>query len=201
MNYSALAEDVGALLDREAIEHAVLLGHSLGGKVAMWLALSAPSRVLALGIVDIAPVRYGPEFEAPTAALQALSLAELRNRKDAERRLSLRIQDPKVRGFLLQNLRRTDGGWEWRCNLQVIASALPVLRDFPNASAEPFPGPAWFIYGTGSSYVGAAQLPEIRTRFPLARLRAVPNAGHWVQADQPDAFVAALAPLLRVTRG
>jgi esterase len=197
MDYASLAADVGALLDAEGIAQALVAGHSLGGKVAMWLALEAPARIAALGVVDIAPVRYPPGFEALVTALAALPLADIAGREDADRRLREPIPDARVRGFLLQNLQRSEHGWRWRCNLDAIAQALPALRGFPDAAGRQFPGPAWFLYGTASAYVGQAQLPAIRTLFPLARLRAVPNAGHWVQTDQPDAFVAALRPLLR----
>lgn len=199
MDYASLAADVGALLHAEGIERALLVGHSVGGKVAMWLALEAPGRVAALGVVDIAPVRYPPGFETLTRALAGLPLVEVTRREDAAARLRAEIPDARVRGFLLQNLRRhSDGDWRWRLNLAAIDAALPVLRDFPDAGGRQFPGPAWFLYGTASSYVGQAELPAIRAHFPLARLRAVPNAGHWVQTDQPDAFLTALEPLLRV---
>jgi len=132
------------------------------------------------------------------ADVEALPLAGAERREDADRQLRDAIPDARVRGFLLQNLRRTADGWRWRCNLDAIADALPALRDFPDAGGRAFPGPAWFLYGTASAYVGQAELPAIRSLFPLARLRAVPNAGHWVQTDQPEAFIRALTPLLRV---
>jgi esterase len=198
MDYASLAADVGALLSARGIGRALVVGHSLGGKVAMTLALGEPARVAALGVVDIAPVRYPPGFEALVTALAALPLAAIEGREHADRQLRDAIPDARVRGFLLQNLRRTADGWRWRCNLDAIAAALPVLRDFPDAGGRAFPGPAWFLYGTASAYVGQAELPAIRSLFPLARLRAVPNAGHWVQTDQPEAFLAALRPLLRV---
>ncbi len=202
MGYPEMAADVLALMDGEGIERALVIGHSMGGKTAMWLALAAPERVAALGVVDIAPVRYPPRFETLVAALRSLPLQRVRDRADADARLahaaSGPVQDPRVRGFLLQNLRRDAAGdWGWRCNLAVIDDALPRLLDFPVADGRQFAGPAQVIYGTKSAYIGANALAPLRTLFPLVRLRAVANAGHWVHADDPPAFLAAIESLLR----
>jgi esterase len=201
MGYPEMAADVLALLDAEGIDRAVIIGHSMGGKTAMWLALTAPERVAALGVVDIAPVRYPPGFEALVAALRSLPLEALRNRANADARLAAMaagaLTDARVRGFLLQNLRRgADGRWSWRCNLDAIADALPTLLDFPAAEGRQFAGPTQVVYGTKSTYIGAGSLAPLRALFPLARLRAVANAGHWVHADDPRAFLAAIEPLL-----
>lgn len=201
MGYPAMAADVLALLDAEGIERAVVIGHSMGGKTAMWLALTAPGRVAALGVVDIAPVCYAPRFEALVAALRSLPLKALHDRADADARLARGapgpVEDPRVRGFLLQNLRRdAAGGWNWRCNLSAIDDALPVLLGFPAADGRQFAGPAQVVYGTRSAYIDAGCLAPLRALFPLARLRAVANAGHWVHADDPRAFLAAIEPLL-----
>jgi esterase len=199
MDYPAIAADLVALLDAEGIDRALLVGHSMGGKAAMWLALAAPERVAALAVVDIAPVRYAPGFEALVEALRSLPLADLQRRGDADALLAPLIPDPRVRGFLLLNLRHDDAGWRWRCNLSAIHAALPELLDFRAAAGRQFTGQVQFIYGSESSYLTADALPAIRALFPLARLRPVANAGHWVHADQPEAFVTALAPLLRVS--
>jgi pimeloyl-ACP methyl ester carboxylesterase len=197
MTYPAMAGDLAELLAAERITRAVVVGHSMGGKAAMWLALSEPERIAAVVIVDIAPVPYPGGFETLIDALLVLPLSDIADRKDADRRLAARIPDAAVRGYLLQNLRHDDsGGWGWRCNLTDIAAALPALLDFPDAEGQSFAGPALFLYGTDSSYIGGDVLGTIRALFPHARLRAVPNAGHWVYADQPEAFVGALSGFL-----
>ena len=196
MTYSAMAEDLAELLAVEEVARAIVVGHSMGGKVAMWLALSNPERIAAAVVVDIAPVAYPGGFETLIDALLALPLADVADRKDADRRLAAAIPDCAVRGYLLQNLRHDSGGWGWRCNLTGIAAALPALLDFPDAGGQSFAGPALFLYGTNSNYVGSDVLGTIRALFPHARLRAVPNAGHWVYSDQPDAFVGALSGFL-----
>lgn len=196
MTYAALAADLVALLDAEGIERAAVAGHSLGGKAAMWLALAHPQRVAGLAVLDIAPVRYPHGFEGIVEALAALPLNELRDRRDADRHLAAAVPSPAVRGLLLKNLARDGAGWRWRPNLPALAANLPHLLDFPEADGQQFLGPTLFLYGTASRYVDAGALPAIRARFPLARLRAVPGAGHWLHADQPDAVVAALSAWL-----
>lgn len=196
MSYVAMANDLAALLEREGIERAAVVGHSMGGKAAMWLALHHPARIAAIGVVDIAPLNYPPGFETLVDAMLALPLQALSSRSDADRRLAVAIPDAAIRGYVLQNLRRDGAHWRWRLNLPDIAAALPAIRAFPDAPREQFTGPALFLYGTRSDYVDARALAAIRQRFPLARLRAVANAGHWVYADQPDAFVGALEGFL-----
>jgi esterase len=202
MDYPAMALDLAALLDRLGIARAHLAGHSMGGKAAMWLALSAPERVGSLIVADIAPVDYPSRHGALVNALWGLPLTEITDRRDADARLAASIHSPAVRGYLLQNLvhgrARGDGegGWRWRLNLPVIARSLDLLLGFPPAGGRTFPGPALFVYGSRSDYVTGAGLPRIRALFPLARLRAIPQAGHWVYADQPEAFTAAVGGFL-----
>ncbi|MCF7983752.1 MAG: alpha/beta fold hydrolase [Thiohalocapsa sp.] len=196
MTYPAIAADVAALLQREGIARAIVAGHSMGGKTAMWLALAHPERVEGVVVADMAPVRYPSGFETLVDALQTLPLADIADRADADRRLAEAIPEPAVRGYLLQNLRRRGDSWCWRFNLSGIAGAIPDLLDFPDPGQRQFSGPALFIYGTASSYVQARGLERIQTLFPLARLRALANAGHWVYADQPEAFASALEAFL-----
>ena len=101
-----------------------------------------------------------------------------------------------MRGFLLQNLRKTEAGWGWRINLAALPGAMPGLAGFPDAQGRQFHGPAAFIHGGDSDYVNAAQRPLIRGLFPCAELVAIPGAGHWVHADQPEACAAAIADFL-----
>jgi esterase len=191
-----MAEDLIGLLDQLGIARAALVGHSLGGKVAMWLALNWPERVAALAVVDIAPVTYPARFGREIAALQKLDLRTLDSRRDADARLVAAIPGAMMRGFLLQNLRKTDAGWSWRINLAALPGAMAGLGTFPNAQGRQFPGPTAFIHGGNSDYVTAAHLPLIRALFPRAELITIPGAGHWVHADQPEACARALADVL-----
>jgi esterase len=196
MTYPVMAADLAALLENEAQGRAVLVGHSLGGKAAMWLAVSRPELVEGLVVADMAPAAYPARFEGIVATLAGLDIEGLADRRQADALLALHLPDPAVRGYLLQNLVREGDGWRWRVNLPAVAKSLSELMTFPAAHGRQFPGPALFVYGTESDYVTGAHLPAIRAHFPLARLRAIPNAGHWVYADRPDAFLRALDAFL-----
>ncbi len=198
MDYPAMAADLAGLLDDFGIERAHLVGHSMGGKAAMWLALTAPDRVASLVVADIAPVPYPPRFESLLDALAALPLDEIRDRRDAHELLASAIPQTPVRDYLLQNLlREADGRWRWRFNLAALSASMDQILGFPESADRQFAGPTLFVYGSSSDYLRAEHLPEVRRLFPLARLRAIPNAGHWVYADQPESFVAALTGFLR----
>lgn len=196
MTYPAMAEDLLALLDDQGIGQAVLVGHSMGGKAAMWLALNWPERVHALAVADIAPVTYKHRFDDVLNALAALDLEGLRDRRDADEQLARRLENPGLRGYLLQSLEKEGNGWRWRIDLPLLGASMQDLLGFPDTTGRQYPGPAFFIYGAQSDYVTGEYLPAIRERFPLARLRSVPGAGHWVYADQPETFLRALQGFL-----
>ena len=195
-SYESMATDLVGLLDKLEIEYACLVGHSLGGKVAMWLALEHPERVAALAVVDIAPVTYPSRFRRLFAALRGLNLRTIDSRREADARLATDIPDPAMRGFLLQNLRHTQDGWTWRFNLAALADAMEGLRTFPDPQGRRFHGRTIFIHGANSDYVRPDQWPAIQDLFPRAQVTSIPGAGHWVHADQPDAFAGAIAHLL-----
>jgi pimeloyl-ACP methyl ester carboxylesterase len=193
MTYAAMADDIAALLHRLGIEKPMLLGHSMGGKVAMALALTQPQRVAALAVVDIAPVTYGNELEAYARAMLAVDLARTVRRAEVEARLAESIPDPGVRAFLLQNLVRGEDSFAWRLNLPVLSGAMDKLRDFPAALHDAtYGGLTWFIAGALSDYVRPEHEPHIRALFPAAEIRPVACAGHWVHAETPQAFIQTL---------
>jgi esterase len=196
LSYEAMAADLIGLLDGRGIECVSLVGHSLGGKVAMWLALNWPERIEALAVVDIAPVTYGSRFRRLIAALRGLNLKMIDSRRDADNRLAADIPDPLMRGFLLQNLRKTEAGWAWRINLAALPDAMEGLRTFPDPRGRQFHGQTAFIHGARSDYVTPSQLPLLHTLFPRAELLVIPDAGHWVHADQLEVFTQALANFL-----
>jgi len=196
--YQAMAEDVRGLLEQVSAGPAALVGHSMGGKVALWLALQHPDRVDRVAALDIAPVTYPPRFGEIIQAMASLDLARLGNRAEADASLAERIRNPTLRAYLLQNLSLRQGRWHWRINLPTLARSLPELLDFPRPSPhQQFTGPALFLYGARSDYVHGRNLAAIRALFPNARLRAVAGAGHWLYSEQPEAVAAALLGFLR----
>lgn len=191
--YQAMSEDLLGLLDRHGIGAAALVGHSMGGKVAMHLALGHPQRVARLAVVDIAPVRYGHDFEGVLAAFRAVDLAALRSRADADRQMAETIASDGVRAFLLQNLAKGPDGWAWRANLEALAAAQREITGFPEQDRDAvFDGPASFIHGELSDYVQASYEAQIRRLFPRAAMCRVAGAGHWVYADRPAEFLRCL---------
>jgi pimeloyl-ACP methyl ester carboxylesterase len=194
MSYPSMAADVLAWLDAQGLGPAELVGHSLGGKVAMLLACRHPARVAQLVVVDIAPKAYSwPERRQEFAAMNELDLATLKSRADAESRLEARVPGWAERKFLTTNLERADGGWRWQVNLPAITAALPELEGNPLEAGDRYLGPALFITGERSGYVKPGDREAILRHFPLARLVALPGSGHTPHIEAREAFVAAVA--------
>lgn len=200
MDYPAMAGDLLRLLDRRGIPRAHLAGHSMGGKTVMYLALESPDRVGSLVVADIAPVSYPSRHGELIESLLRLPLGDIRDRRDADTLLERDVPSAAVRGYLLQNLARDPergNAWRWRMNLQALERSIGDILAFPTPRDGSFPGPTLFVYGGRSGYVTGEGLPRIRELFPMARLRSIPQAGHWVYADQPDAFASAVASFLK----
>ena len=174
---------------------AALLGHSMGGKVGMTLALRESKALARLIVVDIAPVTYHSHSNDEIIdALLALPLDVLKSRGEIDAALAPRIADPMLRSYLLANLRREGNRFVWRINLAGLRTSLPTLLDFPRFDAGVhYDAPTFFIEGARSAYIRAEDRPVIRARFPRARIEIVPEAGHWVHADAPDAVTALVA--------
>ncbi len=195
MNYELMAADVLELMNRLQLPAATLVGHSMGGKVAMVAALAAPGRCTRLVVVDIAPVDYGARYSDMLDAMLAIPLAHLQDRAHAERLLAAAVPAADTRRFLLQNLAADNGGYRWRIDLGALRAALGEIGGFPASSAR-YPGPALFLRGERSAAVQPDHQPRIRELFPLASFATVPNAGHWPHADQPAFFLALLRDFL-----
>lgn len=195
MSYEVMAADVRAALAARGLDRAALLGHSLGGKVAMTLALTEPQRVERLLVVDIAPVVYPPSLLGHLQAMQSLDLTQIRRRSEADRPLAAAIPDPAERAFLLQNLVFEEGRARWRVNLAAIAAGMPLISGFPLFPGR-YEGPALFIAGGRSTYLRPEHEPFIKRLFPAARVARIAEAGHWVHAEEPAAFLALAAPFL-----
>jgi len=196
MDYKAMAEDLAALIEAEGGPMAVL-GHSMGGKAAMVLALTAPTLVSRLVVVDIAPVAYPPSFRPYAEAMAAVPLRPGLRRSEADAALRAAVPDASVRAFLLQNLRLADGAPAWRCNLSVITDALETISGFPAfPDGVQWPGEALFVLGERSGYIDARGRAAALARFPAAAFVVVPGAGHWVHAEAPEPFLRAVTPFL-----
>lgn len=198
MDYAAMADDVLALLDAHRIERASIVGHSMGGKVAMAMALRAPNRVSRLAVIDIAPVAYPDRYGELIRAAQALDLRTLRSRAQADARLAAHVAQPALRAMLLQNLRpEAQGGWCWRIGWAGILASLEALCGFPDDLAGARGGmPALFVKGGASDHVDGAGEQAILAHFPQAQIVSLAGAGHWVQAEQPAALAGLLAGFL-----
>jgi pimeloyl-ACP methyl ester carboxylesterase len=213
VDYLDMVELVATELEQFG-EPVTLVGHSMGGKVAMQLALRRPELLRALVVVDIAPVEYpikggrtddadeeASPFAAYIDAMRAIDLDSLTTRDDADQALQTAVPSRMVRSFLLQSLVReglgADGGWRWRLNLELLDRDLGELRGFPEPPpGASFDGPVLWIAGANSTYVLPEDRPHMDALFPSTRLVRVKNAGHWVHSEQPDVFLETLRRFL-----
>ncbi|XP_076997062.1 sn-1-specific diacylglycerol lipase ABHD11 [Tamandua tetradactyla] len=201
MSYEAMSQDLQDLLPQLGLAPCVLIGHSMGGKTAMLLALQRPELVERLIAVDISPVETTSVSDFPTyvAAMRAIDIpAEVPRscaRKLADEQLSPVVKEVAVRQFLLTNLVEVDGRFVWRVNLDALAQHVDTIMAFP-ARQDSYPGPTLFLLGGNSQYVHPGHHPEMRRLFPGAQIQTVPAAGHWVHADRPQDFLAAIRGFL-----
>jgi pimeloyl-ACP methyl ester carboxylesterase len=201
MSYANMAEDVMAVMDRLKLRQPAVVGHSMGGKTAMVLALDYPGRLGALVVVDIAPVGYPDRLSGYARAMSAIDTLAAGSRSEVQRLLERSISEPGTVPFLMQNLVSRNEHFDWRINLAAITAAMGELSGFPtDAATRCFPGPTTLIAGTRSDYVSADDRDIFRTLFPRLRVIDVADAGHWVHADQPGAFMAALREALAAPR-
>jgi pimeloyl-ACP methyl ester carboxylesterase len=192
--YPALAADLAEVIEAHG-GRADVLGHSMGGKAAMVLALTAPGRVARLIVADMAPVAYGHSQMPYLEAMRAVDLAGVGRRSQADAQLAERVDDPGLRAFLLQSLELGGEGARWKLNLDVLADEMPRIMDFPELDAR-FDGPTLFVTGASSDYVREKDWPLIRRLFPTAERESIAGAGHWVHAEAPHAVLAAVEAFL-----
>lgn len=189
VRYQALAADVQGYLDDQKIGRAAIIGHSMGGKAAMALALSDPARVERLLVADIAPVRYPPAFQPYLDAMRSLDLSNIARRNEADAHLTDAVPDAGIRAFLLQNLASGPDGLAWRMNLAALDAGMEEIQGFPDdLLGNRFGGSTLFLSGGRSDYVRPAHRDTIKQSFPKARFARIPDAGHWVHAEKPAEF-------------
>jgi pimeloyl-ACP methyl ester carboxylesterase len=188
--YAALAGDVAGLIEKVVGGPAAVIGHSMGGKAAMVLALTRPDLVDRLVAVDIPPDRSSGTPVGYVRGMQAVSLGSCTRRADVEAALAATIPDPAVRAFLATNVIVRPEGLAWAVNLDAIERQFDTILGFPDLSAAmPFRKPTLFLTGGRSDYVQPHHHAGIRRLFPAAEIAVIPEAGHWVHADAPEAFV------------
>lgn len=197
MAYGELAADVADFMWRHDVGSATVIGHSMGGKTAMALALLQPARVSALAVLDIAPVIYGHDHFELIDSLRELPLSDVKSRRDADQALAREVPEAGVRQFLLQNLVVREGRFAWRINLDALFAGMETLTGFPAELAHRrYEGDTLFLYGGASDYVKPAHHETIRRLFPNALLESLAGVGHWLHAEQPEVVTSRLVRFL-----
>ena len=188
MHYPRMAEEVHKLMSHLTLDSAFILGHSMGGKVAMTYALSQPQAVRGLISADIAPKRYPPAHTEIIAAMQEVEQSKPESRKSADEVLATRIASKPVRAFLLKSLKpQSGGGYAWALNIDAIAECYPHLVSWPEVDGR-YDGPALFVAGGKSSYISADDIEGIEELFPHAVFESIDEAGHWLHVEQRETF-------------
>jgi len=203
-SYEALASDCVDLLNELNISEVTLIGHSMGGKAAMTFALLFPEKVKKIIVVDIAPRAYQQLTEASSqvsehmnilSGLLSIDLLTVESRAHADELLSSFVSDSRTRQFLLKNLIRKNDGFEWALNVASLRKNLPLIMSTIPAEGQ-FNKPALFIKGELSNYIKSSDNEVIKQFFPKAELITLFDAGHWIHAEQPEAFIAAVNAFL-----
>lgn len=189
-NLAQMANAVVAFADEMGLQRFAILGHSLGGKVAMEIALTSPDRVTAIAVADIAPVQYQRRHDAVLAGLNAIDLVNTSTRQQADEVMSQHVKEAGVRAFLLKSLRRapsdSNANWAWYFDLPHLAAS---YDNFIKANRDGhYPGPVLFIIGGNSEYVQTSHQEAIQLRFSDIKVKVIQNAGHWLHAEKPVAF-------------
>ena len=187
MTYKEMANDIIELIAYLDIDSAIFLGHSMGGKIAMQLALSFPEKVTKLIVADIAPVSYPAHHQHIINGLQSLDFNQITTRKAADQALAHYVEPQGVRQFLLRNLALEGEQLQFKCNLDGIAKNYPeIMKAFdPSLSYQ---GETLFIKGGNSDYITNEHRNIITQHFPQSKAKIIASAGHWLHAEKPIAF-------------
>ncbi len=187
MDYPLMTEDLKLFMQQQQLMTANILGHSMGGKVAMWFALTYPESVQKLIVVDISPVTYQHSFDQIINALKQLPLDQISNRKQADEYLEPLIPELSYRQFLLQNLQLKQGKYSWRVDLDIFYRTANNIIAFPSVeNIESYKGEVLFIMGGNSTYTN---IKAIKQSFPQAKISTIDQASHWLHVEKPASFV------------
>ena len=191
VSYPLMAADVIEFMDDHKIKTSNIVGHSMGGKTAMQIALSYPERISKLLISDIAPVKYGHHHERIFEGLNAINLSQIKTRGDAELILKDYVDDPGIRLFLLSNLvRLDDGGFKWRINMPALNDNYDEIADAPKGVS--YAGKTLFVRGELSDYIHDRHVPETLQIFTNAKIETIEGGGHWLHSQKPKEFTELL---------
>ncbi|AVJ57330.1 alpha/beta hydrolase [Idiomarina sp. OT37-5b] len=186
MSYGEMAADVIATCDSLGIDDFAVVGHSMGGKIAMQLAMDYPQRVTRAVFADIAPAQYDGTHDDILTALKNLDLSQINSRSDADSELANTVKNKGVRQFLLKNLRKSDDGYSWRLNIDALIANYTTLAG--NVSEGHYAGPVLFIKGGDSNYLTEAHRDQINQRFDDVEVKVIEGTGHWLHAEKPRIF-------------
>ena len=198
MRWSELVADLLLYLDGHGLDRVLLMGHSLGGKIAMKFACRYPERVRKLVIVDIAAKGYPPYYDVEFRAMKRVPAGALENRREAEELLKPLVSDWGMRQFLMSNLVRGEFGLEWQINLEVLHASLQVLRQNPLDAKDAYAGPALVFSGGRSDFIQEGDIAAMHQWFPNLKHVQLPKAGHNLHVDARDGFLDAVNAFLNV---
>ena len=198
MSYQDMADDVFKFIADYELREVSIVGHSLGGKVAMQMALQHPEIIKRLVVIDIAPVQYQHDFNNLIDSLNALPMDQISSRQEADEHLQASVQPESLRQFLLQNLRKLETGFAWRVNLNAIQSCIDDLMGFPvDQKNQQYHNRILFLKGEKSDYIKHLYEREIFRIFPGALFITVEGAGHWLHTENPGFVVCEIGKFIK----
>ena len=199
MTYPDMAADITRFIEQHKLGRCPVIGHSMGGKASMILALTRPELVERLLILDIAPVTYDHDYSDYVNTMKDINLSQVSKRGDVEPIIASVVDNPAIQAFLMQNLVTNEhGGYRWRVNLDAFTAHMPDILGFPEISDQhTYTAKTLFLGGRQSDYIAAPYQSEIKRLFPTAEVDFIDDAGHWVHADQPQAVLARFQAFLK----
>ncbi|MGK7391775.1 MAG: alpha/beta fold hydrolase [Candidatus Cyclobacteriaceae bacterium M2_1C_046] len=197
-NYDVMAEDLRHFIEEHKLDRPDLIGHSMGGKTAMYLAVKYPEHFDRLIVIDIAPKAYPIHHDKIIEGLKALDLSKISSREEADAELEEYIPEPDVRMFLLKNLKRTGEGFEWKLNLKAIEENLDRIGEGLQEKRYT-DKPVLFIRGSTSNYIKDKDIITTVSLFPNAEIKTIEGAGHWIHAEKPDELLKMVAKFLDIS--